>query len=436
MLSPDSRTSRGPADDDALLLHERKRALSTREMLCLSTFWMGYGLCWCLITVVTQPAHIAKLVDKSRKGEAMAIVSIISAVVNIFVAVFYAQQNDRFHSRWGRRRPSMLVGAVLMCISLFFLQASHTLTAYTVSFVIFTFASIIASVPFNGLVADIVGSEQKGLVSAFLGTASLVGYLAGAILGTFYDFLGDTALNVIVGFIFLGSTLHTCVFTSEPPSYPLAPVSVKTLVQNIVTPFKTKDFTLVFISRLLFQLAINTIQQFLSFWITDIVEIPSGMAATTACSFALLPLLISSPISNGILAIPSVSRRLGPRRKIIVYISALIFIISFLCLTLASSFTSALLISALFGLAYGPFLSIEFAMAMDVLVSKADYGRDLSLWHNALVLPQLLATPIAGWLRDVGEAQGKGLGYNLIWTMCIVYVILGVGVTRKIQGVQ
>lgn len=85
-------------------------------------------------------------------------------------------------------------------------------------------------------------------------------------------------------------------------------------------------------------------------------------------------------------------------------------------------------------------MTVEFAMLMDVLPSQDNVARDMSLWHTALILPQIISTPIAGWLLDWFQAIGKGvvhcLGYKVTNLCTIGYLIAGALVTKYINGIQ
>ncbi|KAI8908622.1 hypothetical protein DFJ77DRAFT_484127 [Powellomyces hirtus] len=195
-----------------------------------------------------------------------------------------------------------------------------------------------------------------------------------------------------------------------------------------------RDFALVFTSRFLFQLGIATIQQFMQYWISDCVS--TTFPPQRAVSVALLPLFILSPIAAFFLP--------PTNRKLTVYLSTCLMIITCLILISAHTFAFALLASAVFGAGYGPFLSTEFAMLMDVLPNQVDAAKDMSLWHSALVWPQIIALPIAGFIRDAGQSWGEGgdfpenmhcPGYMLIFAICIVYFVAGASVTKAIRGV-
>jgi hypothetical protein len=59
----------------------------------------------------------------------------------------------------------------------------------------------------------------------------------------------------------------------------------------------------------------------------------------------------------------------------------------------------------------------------------------------ALVLPQVIATPVAGFLLDnfqqVGKAQHiPNLGYTVIFLLAVIYFVLGTVFVKQIKKVR
>jgi hypothetical protein len=66
---------------------------------------------------------------------------------------------------------------------------------------------------------------------------------------------------------------------------------------------------------------------------------------------------------------------------------------------------------------------------------------DDDLWHVAVVFPQVISTPIAGFLLDnfqaVGRAQNiTNLDYPVIFVVAVIYFILGTVFVKQIKGVR
>jgi MFS family permease len=215
--------------------------------------------------------------------------------------------------------------------------------------------------------------------------------------------------------------------------------------RGLYQPFRHLDFTWVFLTRMLVTMGVYTVQEFLQYYMGDVIGAPFVLVGIgkvadlpeQAVSFFLLPLLIGAVFSS--LVAGMLSDRYG--RKIMVYISgglmgavALVFIVF-------HSFTLAVLMGVVFGLGYGAYESVDWALASDVLPSMDDYAKDMGIWHVAMVLPQVIATPIAGFMLDgfqkVGKARGLPyLGYSVIFLMAVVYLILGTVFVKQIKGAR
>lgn len=75
---------------------------------------------------------------------------------------------------------------------------------------------------------------------------------------------------------------------------------------------------------------------------------------------------------------------------------------------------------------FGAFQSVDFALVMDVLAEDTDKAKDIAVWHQSLVLPQALATPLGGFVLDIFEKVNCqiGLGYIIIFIMSSIYFVL------------
>ncbi len=85
----------------------------------------------------------------------------------------------------------------------------------------------------------------------------------------------------------------------------------------------------------------------------------------------------------------------------------------------------------MFGLGFGAFTSVDWALGSDAMPSSSSYARDMGIWHVAFVGPQLIETP-QGALLDWGNAQGGNLGYSLVFGIAAACFILGVLLVRNV----
>ena len=94
------------------------------------------------------------------------------------------------------------------------------------------------------------------------------------------------------------------------------------------------------------------------------------------------------------------------------------------------------MIGVLFGIGYGAYAAVDWALAIDVLPSEHSAAKDLGIWAIANTLPQVLAPVIAGPLLDIFNRRTPNLGYTIIYSLAIVEVALGSAFIWKIKGTR
>ncbi|KAJ3382797.1 hypothetical protein HDU92_004565 [Lobulomyces angularis] len=471
--SPSKKSSsESECADVNLLISREDKNLTFLELLKYNAFWFGYHFSWFLISIVIVPDQIKSIVGNEQKGAGLSLIYFISGVFVLFGSVLIGALNDNFTSRFGKRSPWIMFGTFTMVLNLWiFLWPSSSLTLYTIGFCLLSIGGAISSVPFNGLLTDIAPGRQIARSSAIMGVMNLTGYLIGAISGSFATFFSTKGIYLLISIILISTASLTSVQNEPKRNYSkefqFKKFSIKEFLMNdCILPLKHRDFRLLCFSRFVFQIAISTVQQFLEYWIGDCTI--SNFSDMESVSMALLPLLVAAPIFAYF--IPE------NNRKFTVYFSSVFMIISCFILIFTRSFWMSFIISAIFGIGYGPFISVEFAMLMDILPNQETAARyyfailqyrdilqqfvilrDISIWHTAMILPQLTATPVntkfnsktffhspllkvAGLLRDYFEAIGRehGLqcfGYQVLFAFVILYFLAGVITTRMLRGI-
>jgi MFS family permease len=104
------------------------------------------------------------------------------------------------------------------------------------------------------------------------------------------------------------------------------------------------------------------------------------------------------------------------------------------------------LLGIVFGLGYGCYYSVDWALACDVLPdSKNAAGRDMALWHIAFALPAALGATLTTqplhYLNEVGHnfigvASGGNLGFRVVFATAAIWFLLGTVMVSRIRGVR
>jgi Na+/melibiose symporter-like transporter len=195
-------------------------------------------------------------------------------------------------------------------------------------------------------------------------------------------------------------------------------------------PRRNPDFAWVLATRLAMMLGIYTVQDFLQYYMRDVVHAAHPEAQTT--NFVII-LSVSSLLST--IVAGWLSDRVG--RKRMVYIAGGFMALVGLVFIFTQSLPIILVAAAIFGLGYGAYISVDWALVADVLPSSRNYARDMGVWNISLSLPQVIAPVLGGPLIDTMTKSGHSmLGFQLLFGMSIVYCLLGTATVHFIRGVK
>ncbi|MBI5879757.1 MAG: MFS transporter [Chloroflexi bacterium] len=427
--------------------------LSHLRQALLSAFWFGLQAHWAAILLITLPQQAFMIGGDAAKGQTLGIVLLLGAFVSMVVAPLFGALSDRFVTRFGRRRPWMVVGTLMNVLGLYglaYLPRANDLSSLPLFIGAFMWVELwnnAANAPFNALIPDLVPKDQRGSASGWFGLMNILGSFTGAVTGLVFTQNGVTDVVTIYQFIavvLIVSMIVTVVSVKEPKvTVKLPPFKLREFVAGLAEPMRDHDFRWVFWTRFLWVMGTFTVQEFLLFYMRDVVKTftlfgnPGAQNAESAVSFfsaALLFGAIAPSIIAGIL-----SDRFG--RKKMVYIASGLQALVPIVLIFTDSFEAAVIMGLIFGIGYGAYQAVDWAMASDVLPSEADYAKDMGVWHIAWTFPQVIATPIAGVLLDkfqvIGAQSGQAnLGYTVIFVLAAFYLLLGTVLVRKVRKVR
>lgn len=440
----------------AAVVSDTRPRLSTFSQAMLSLYWFGNGVHWTIILITTLPWQAQLMGGDAVKGQTLGIVLGFGAFVSMIVAPVFGALSDRIVTRFGRRRPWMVLGTTMNVIGLFALayipkpNDLSILPLYIFAFMWVEFWNNVATAPYSALIPDIVPMDQRGSASGWYGLMNILGTAVGAMAPFLFTTDGVTNITALYWFtavILILATVGTVIFTHEPQvTKHLPPFDPGHFALHLFSPLKDHDFRWVFMTRFLMVMGTFTVQQFLQYYMGDVVKTfnflnlftaSNAIEATSVFLGLFLVGALPSSISAGIL-----SDRYG--RKLMVYISSafqaavpIIFVI------FAPDFAITALLGLIFGIGYGAYQSVDWAMASDVLPSEEDYAKDMGVWHIAMTLPQVVAVPIAGVLLDyfnrIGAEPGgvsPTFGYTVIFALATLYFILGTVLVRRIRKVR
>jgi len=138
--------------------------------------------------------------------------------------------SDRTVTRWGRRRPYLLIGAIATFLAMTLMFTNPKITSQTLLFIwavvaycLLCLAGSIINIPYSALTPELTSDyHERTALNGYRMTFAVVGTFIGAgtalpLLGLFKDqSTGYFALGVIYGLIAMGVTLITFFAVKEP----------------------------------------------------------------------------------------------------------------------------------------------------------------------------------------------------------------------------
>ena len=201
-------------------------------------------------------------------------------------------------------------------------------------------------------------------------------------------------------------------------------------------PRANPDFSWVVATRMAVMMGVYIVQVFLFQYMLNVAKAPNPQEAQTIFIILLTLAATASTLFAG-----WASDRVG--RKRMVYISGTFMAIvgATFILTPYVAPSHILEISyigaAIFGLGYGAYISVDWALVADVLPSEATFARDMGVWNIALTLPQVLAFVFGSVLIALGASLGHPiLGYTFLFVSFVLFCVLGTVTVRYIRGVK
>jgi MFS family permease len=428
----------GESDAPAALTEEPAPAgkLSNLQHFAISSFWFGNNLHWGalgLILVPSQAARLAPIVGMT-KGEITGWTIGMGALVGSLVPPLIGAWSDRCTSPYGRRRPFVIGGTLINLIALLVFYAAfraHSLPGYVLAWMLVGLGNNIAVGAFSGIIPDVVPKAERGLASSWMATQQQFGTiggfaLGGALLSTGHE--QDLLALIVIILTLAGAALATVMGTPEKRLTRATPFNLGELKDCFwIDPQKFPDFGWVWITRAAFTSGWFMIQPNLQYFMQDVCGEKDPARAVGYLGGTVLLGAIPAGILGGVY-----SDRIG--RKPIIFAAAMVMAVA--CLLFASltsipesyRVTGVYAIAILWGLGYGAYLSVDWALGTDVLPNPEEAGKDMGVWHLSMVVPQALAAPAAGLLLKP-FSKGLDAGYNvggylLIFGVACVFMFL------------
>ncbi len=375
------------------------------------------------ILLALQIQHI----DESAKAANLALVTGIGAFGAMLAQPIAGMVSDRTRSRFGRRAPWMVLGALVGGLSLIGMGLANGLVQITLAWVMVQIAFNFAQGPLSAVMPDRVPRSVRGTFAALSGLGLMLGSIGGQILGS------QLASNIPAGYVVLAGialvvvTLFV-VFNPDRSSVgePRESFSMVLFLKTFwVNPVAHPDFFWGFTGRLLLYNGYFAVSGYQLYMLQDYI----GLGESAISYVPLLGMISLVGIIAASLVSGPLSDKFG-RRKIFVVIASVLLAVALLVPFVSPTLTGMMIYSAISGVGFGCFQAVDTALITEVLPSKTDFGKDLGVVNIAATLPQTLAPAVAGVI-----VVSFG-GYGTLFPVAMVLALLGAVAILPIKSVR
>jgi len=423
---------------DALAPAAPSRRFTTLDQLFVSCFWLAYNVHWGALIGIVVPNQIATIVGDVNKEFYNGLIPPLGAIVSLLITPVAGALSDRSRSRFGRRRPYMVVGTLINILFLILIAGFGTgsnIWLFMFCYMGIQFGNNWSGGPYAGLIPDVVPSAKRGAASGWLGLMTAIGTLVGALAagqliqnGNYWPIY---ALIIAALVIMLALTLWGV--RERPNQGDPGPFDLAAFLRSfLLDPKVYRDFYWVLLTRGLVTMGIYSVFTFFQYFLKDIIRAANPAEQASY----LIGIIIVAGIPTSIIA-GSLSDRHG--RKPMVYLSGGLMSLAsiiFIAVSLFPSIPFTYVVGALFGVGYGAYQAVDWALAIDVLPGGEDAAKDMGIWHVALVLPQILAPAITGLTLNALKGTSLLLGYTVVFVLTAIWFLLGTVFVRQIKGAR
>ncbi|MET0806511.1 MAG: MFS transporter, partial [Lacisediminihabitans sp.] len=183
---------------------EPTRKVPARWIALFATAWFGIWMAQLTPIQLLLPQQIGELLRARDWVDSVVAFGIVSGIAGLCALIAYpltGALSDRTTSRFGRRRPWILVGTVVFAVSLLLLGLQTTIVGVGVFWSLAITGFCIVSAAITATISDQVPVRQRGIVSGWVSAPQAVGTVLGILLVTVLGLgllLGYTLVAVLL----------------------------------------------------------------------------------------------------------------------------------------------------------------------------------------------------------------------------------------------
>lgn len=405
-----------------------RHRLGLWNQMALGIYWLPNLTMWTGLLLIILPEKVAALVGNGAATGLYSWTGVLGTLVASVVLPVFGVLSDNVRARMGRRRPLMIWGTIGTFASLLVLAYTRSVLLFVIGLMGLQFLNNVAQASYQGLIPDLVPPEQRGEASGYMGMFNQAGTVIGGVLAAFTSIFAFVWTTVAMTAAALVVTLG---YVAEPPSLDLPRRNLRAQFAGFfVHGAAYRDFWWVFATRFLVMAGLYVLQQYLFYYLRFVLGISHP---DTDVFLILIILSIAAAIAAFVLGRLSDIVR---SRRLIVCLAGVLQGVCALLFVFSHSLTLVFVAAAVFGLGYGAYQSVDWALVVDTLPG-AGAARDMGIWSVSTTGAQLLAYGL-GWLlaQLVIPSLGLAASYRMLFAWTGIFFLVGSALVWQVRKVR
>ncbi len=384
-----------------------ERPFPWRNTFILGFGFFGISIIWPLFNSLIPPM----LADLGLSAAVVGFILTWDNIINMFFQPWVGSRSDRTHTRFGRRKPWLMVGAPLAAVFFIlvpFVRQNFVLIALAILGT--NLAMALFRSPTIAFLGDLFKPAERSKAN---GVINLMGGVGGAIAlftgGALYK------IGVPIPFIFGAAVMLIAIAivlwrVEDPPVAPPAQAAAElTLLQNIQQVATDRDRSGLFLLGAIFCWFVgwNATEAFFTLYAREILGVPVGTGTQMLTAFAAMLILFSIP--SGLIA-----TRVGRKPTILVGLAGMA------AGTLLAFFMRSQLVLLILLAVMGGFWALVNINSLPMVYDLSKSGRIgayTGLYYFASSAAAITGPIVGGALVDLTS-------YRAIWPFTALFLVL------------
>jgi MFS family permease len=292
-----------------------------------------------------------------------------------------------------------------------------------------------AAAAYYGIIPDVVPANEFGRASGLLSVMTAAGALLGFANTLLFSSFHHVVQSYLVMAVVLALTVLPVLWAASREG--LRPVvhspsqSPGKAIANFFRPMRAGDFAWVTFTRMMVTGGVAAVAFFLSPFFEHVVKVSNPDQFTSIWLGVAFAAMILPGLLGG-----AASDRHGRKRFVYAAGALQIAVAAFFIVLYPTQIWIVLGLAVLYGLGYGLYVAVDWALACDTIPDRAKSAKDMGLFHVGQTLPNSIIPAIEGSLIALFNSHAANSGYRVAFASVIVFFLLGTVFVSRIRSVR